>query len=86
MDAPTMREKLINKILNDLDDEQVNELFRYTETLQAFKLPDDYDEENDPTVGFFSGPPDLAERSEEILRDEITRRSGWTQKESLDSE
>ncbi len=73
MDAPTIREKLINKILNDLDDEQVGEVLRYTETLQSFKLPADYDEDNDPSVGFFTGPEDLAERSEEILREEFGR-------------
>ena len=73
MDAPTIREKLIDKILNDLDDEQVGQLLRYVETLQSLTLPADYDEANDPSVGFFSGPPDLAERTEEILHHEFGR-------------
>ena len=71
MDAPTIREKLINKILNDLTDDQVDEVLRYANTLQSFMLPEDYDEENDPSVGFFSGPPDLAERMDEILQNEF---------------
>ena len=71
MDAPTIREKLIIKILNDLSDNQVSELLRYTDTLQSFTLPDDYDEDNDPTVGFFSGSTDLSEQTSEILRNEF---------------
>jgi hypothetical protein len=40
----------------------------------------EYDEANDPTIGLISGPVDLAEKSEEILRAEIDPISGWTQK------
>lgn len=30
-----------------------------------------HDEEQDPLIGFFAGPPDLAEQSEEILHNEL---------------
>lgn len=81
MGSPTVRERLINKILNDLDDAQVDKVLRYTETLQTFKLPAEYDEDNDPAVGFLSGPTDLAERSKEILRKEFGVRKHWTDQE-----
>ncbi len=41
-------------------------LFSGSPNLSEEELPE-YDEANDPLIGFFSGPPDLAERSEEIL-------------------
>jgi predicted Zn-dependent protease with MMP-like domain len=36
--------------------------------------------EKDPLIGLFSGSPDLATRSEEILEKEINQTSGWTWK------
>lgn len=36
--------------------------------------------DDDPLVGLFAGEPDLAEKSEEILAQEITDHSGWTWK------
>ena len=79
MDTPTLRERLKSKI-DDLTDAQVVSLWHYTEAMQIEPLPDDYDPDNDPLVGFFNGPPDLASRTKDILRDEIDSRSGWTQK------
>lgn len=38
--------------------------------------------EDDPLAGLFSGAPDLAESTEEILTQEITNYSGWTWKTS----
>ena len=73
MDTPTIRERLINKVLNDLTDEQVDAVLRYADTLQTLTLPEGYDEDNDPSVGFFSGAVDLAERTEEILHEEFGR-------------
>ena len=35
----------------------------------------------DPLIGLFAGSPDLATKSEEILQQEITEKSGWTWKE-----
>ncbi|MEQ8971454.1 MAG: hypothetical protein RIE73_13800 [Coleofasciculus sp. C1-SOL-03] len=38
--------------------------------------------DSDPLVGLFASTSDLATRSEEILQQEITEKSGWTWKES----
>ncbi|MFP4100907.1 hypothetical protein [Coleofasciculus sp.] len=38
--------------------------------------------DSDPLVGLFASTSDLAIRSEEILQQEITEKSGWTWKES----
>jgi hypothetical protein len=46
-------------------------LARYVEIMNSDTLPDDYDEDNDPSVGFLSGPTDLASRAKEILRAEF---------------
>ncbi|MDY6804599.1 MAG: hypothetical protein SXA11_12435 [Cyanobacteriota bacterium] len=37
--------------------------------------------EDEPLIGLFAASPDLATNSEEILREEITDKSGWTYKE-----
>lgn len=37
--------------------------------------------DDDPIVGSYAGSPDLASRSEDILRAEIQPQSGWTIKE-----
>lgn len=34
----------------------------------------------DPLIGLFAGSPDLAEKSEDILQQEISLDSGWTWK------
>ncbi len=39
-------------------------------------------EEEDTIIGLFSGAPNLAEKSEEILQQEIKDNSGWTWKHS----
>ena len=80
MDAPTIRERLIRLILNDLTDKQVSEVLRYSEELYS-RLPEDYDEDNDPAIGFLSGSTDLAERSKEILRKEFGVPRNQTQQE-----
>ncbi len=36
----------------------------------------------DPLIGLFAGSPDLATKSEEILQQEITEKSGWAWKET----
>jgi len=79
MGTPTIREKLVSK-LDELTDEQVASLLHYAEIMQSATLPPDYDEEQDPSIGFISGPTDLSVRAKQILRDEITALSGWTQK------
>lgn len=40
-------------------------------------------DDSDPLVGLFASSPDLATQSENILQQEITKRSGWTWKEPL---
>lgn len=79
MATSALREQVEQK-LDGLSNEQLAELLRYIEIMESNVLPDDYDEDKDPTIGFISGPTDLASRAKEILRDEITPRSGWTQK------
>ncbi|NJO93353.1 MAG: hypothetical protein HC820_01435 [Hydrococcus sp. RM1_1_31] len=37
---------------------------------------------DDPIIGLFKGSPDLAMRSEEILKEDITEKSGWSSKEA----
>lgn len=66
----TPREELIAKI-EQMSDEQVESLLRYAKTLEIYQLPASYDPDNDPAVGFISGPTDLAERTEEILWSEF---------------
>ncbi len=56
------------------------ELIRYIEIMESDVLPDDYDEANDPTIGMFEGPPDLAERTEEILQ------AGFGQRKNMEDQ
>jgi hypothetical protein len=49
-------------------------LRRYIERMSSLDLPEDYDPDNDPLVGFFEGSPDLAESSSEILKAEFGLR------------
>ncbi len=73
MATPALREKVSRK-LDQLNDEQLAELLRYIEIMESNVLPDDYDEDNDPSVGFFSGDPELASRTTEILSAEFGLR------------
>lgn len=50
----------------------------YLESRQVQKAA--YHEKNDPLIGLFSGSPDLATQSEEILQQTINPESGWTWK------
>jgi hypothetical protein len=71
MASPALQEQVVNK-LNELSDEQLAELLRYIGIIESNVLPDDYNEDKDPT--------DLSARTKAILRQEITSHSGWTQK------
>jgi len=73
MATSALREK-VNHKLDELNDEQLAELLRYIEIMESNVLPDTYDEDNDPSVGFFSGDPDLGSRTSEILRAEFGLR------------
>jgi hypothetical protein len=44
------------------------------------QVPEKNDVNNDPLIGLFSGSPDLATQSEDILQQSITAISGWTWK------
>jgi hypothetical protein len=79
MNAPTIREQVISK-LDTLRDDEVQWILDYIEAMESNRLPEDYDPDNDPAIGFLSGSTDLARNAKQILSDEITARSGWTQK------
>jgi hypothetical protein len=44
------------------------------------QVPDENDVNDDPLIGLFSGSPDLATQSEDILQQSITPTFGWTWK------
>jgi hypothetical protein len=53
----------------------------FLETMVEEYLGDDqYSEEEDPAIGFLSGPTDLSTKAKAILHEEVTEYSGWTQK------
>ena len=62
----SIREQLINK-LNELSERELEAVLRYAEVMKSMRLPDNYDEEHDPSVGFFSAEPDFAQRTSEIF-------------------
>ncbi len=79
MVASDIREQVIAR-LDSMSDEEVAALLRYIDAMRSTALPDDYDEANDPAIGFLSGTTDLATGTKEILRREVTSLSGWTRK------
>lgn len=71
MSALPIREEVIARI-KQLSDEQVARVLAFIETVGYGT--EGYSEENDPMLNgelFFDGPPDLGERSEEILEQEF---------------
>ncbi|MEO8606396.1 MAG: hypothetical protein ABI690_00820 [Chloroflexota bacterium] len=70
MSALPIRDQLLQE-LNALSDEQIITVLEFVHALKADSGSNVPDTENDPLVGFFSGPSDLAERSQEILRAEF---------------
>ncbi len=79
MVSPDIRKELLAQI-EQLDDEQAAAVLSYIQALQSSSPPEDYEQSSDPTIGFLAGPTDLSSRTKAILREEITSRSGWTQK------
>jgi hypothetical protein len=67
MNPFTPHEQIIRELF-DLDNHTLEAILAYIETLSALRLPDDDDAVNDPMIGMFDGEPDLATRSQEILR------------------
>lgn len=49
--------------------------------LQAQNVHSQAQQNADPLIGLFSGSPDLADRSEALLQQDITSTSGWTWKQ-----
>lgn len=66
----TIRKQIQSK-LDLLSDDQLAELLRYIEVMQSSVLPETYDEDNDPSVGFFSASPDYGSRAKEVLQAEF---------------
>lgn len=65
-----IREQIIAR-LDHLTIVQATKVLEFIETVEEEAVEVEYDEANDPLIGFFSGPPDLGERSEEILEEEF---------------
>jgi hypothetical protein len=59
--------KQIEDKLTHLSADQLAELLRYIEVMESAVLPTDYDEDRDPSVGFFSAGPDYASHTSTIL-------------------
>ncbi|MCL1492750.1 MAG: hypothetical protein M1G31_18605 [Pseudanabaena sp. Salubria-1] len=53
---------------------------RYLVSIQK-EVSQDRAEASDPLVGLFAGSPNLSMDAEEILKSEITSKSGWSCKE-----
>ncbi len=72
MNTPNLKEQLITK-LDQLSEDELEtllehiEILRYNRVLNSMSLPDDYQVENDGTVGYLAGTTDLAEHIEDIL-------------------
>jgi len=82
-----LKEKIVER-LDYLSEPRLHEVLDFVEFLTwktvdyATPWPSEpLIDEEDPLIGLFSGSSDLAEQSEEILQQEITKRSGWTWKE-----
>src|SRR5690349_21390651 len=69
----TLREDIIAKI-ERMSDTEITELAGYIEIMQNHDLPLDYDPDNDPTVGFISGPTDAAGRIKEIFAEQVEKK------------
>lgn len=72
---------LAQKRGQSLDTVLTEAIVTYLEAQKEVQKPEELELsiESDPLIGLFSGSPDLATRSEEMLQQEITR-SGWTWK------
>lgn len=69
----TLREDIIAKI-EHMDEDALKALLRYVDIMLNENLPSEYNPAKDPMLTgelLFSGPSDLAERSEEILHNEF---------------
>jgi hypothetical protein len=76
----TSLEHELLRVLEGLTDSQVSALIQVARAMHPDAERPEYNEANDPAIGLISGPTNLAEQAEDILRNEIDSRSGWTQK------
>jgi len=78
---PTVLEKLTNLAhqRNQSPESIIAEAVNQYIVIQS-SAPTQFD--SDPLIGLFAGSPDLATKSEDILQQEITEKSGWTWKET----
>lgn len=76
MNIPTVREELIVILFNELSDDEAASVLEYAKSLKTNQPGEFLIPEDDPLVGFISGPTDWAERTEDILYDDISSRSG----------
>jgi hypothetical protein len=70
MTANPIREKIMAQ-LDDLSDEQATAVLEFIESVKDSESIVADDLENDPLVGFISGPTDMAEHTEELLKREF---------------
>ncbi len=70
MSALPKRER-IERELNHLSEEQLDNLLDYIEMMKTASPIDDYDESRDRTIGFIKGSTDAGQRTKDILRAEF---------------
>lgn len=63
----TVRDE-IKILLEHLDEGELKEVWAYIHALMELRLPADYDIENDPTIGMFSGSPTASIDAKEMFR------------------
>ena len=73
MSALPIREAVVAR-LQELSDAEVAEVLEYIEVVQSQRITIEASEDDDPAIGFFSGPPDFAAQSKEILRREFGQK------------
>ncbi|MEZ4671089.1 MAG: hypothetical protein R3E39_24555 [Anaerolineae bacterium] len=59
--------EIIERKLNNLTEDQLTNVLHYIEVMELPGQLVKDDNDDDPLVGFISGPTDLAERTEDIL-------------------
>lgn len=80
MSALPIRDQIIRE-LDALSDDQIITVLEFIHSVKDVSGSAGIDTDDDPLIGFISGSTDVAHRTKDILRDEITSRSGWTQKD-----
>ncbi len=76
----SLKDELLG-LIEGLTDEQVGALLQLARVMQPTASPAAYNRDADVLRGLFAGPPDLGERSEDILQELTRQRGAWTQKD-----